>query len=198
MSQIVTPIRARGRGLHWFGPLALLVVAAAVVMVITSAPVGGGAVHPRADRHAHAAHRHGHQRAAYWTVRPGDTLAQISAKTGVPVRRLEAYNPNADPQALAIGERLRLRAHPPPPRPAKPKPPGRLFWTVRPGQSYGFIAAATGINLARLEQLNPKLPPTKVQPGDQIQLRSTAVVERAMALAADKRAAALARLRFGH
>jgi lipoprotein NlpD len=198
MSQIVTPIRARGRILHWLGPLALLVVAAAVVMVITSAPVGGGAGHPQTERRARPAHRHGHHHAAYWMVRPGDTLAQISAKTGVSVRRLEAYNPNADPQALAIGERLRLRAHPPPPRPAKPKPPGPLFWTVRPGQSYGFIAAATGINLARLEHLNPKLPPTKVQPGDQIQLRSTATVERATVLAAGKRAAALARLRLGH
>jgi LysM repeat protein len=124
-------------------------------------------------------------------VRPGDTLAQISAKTGVSVGRLEAYNPNTDPQTLAIGERLRLRAHPSPPtvRPANPKPPGPLFWTVRPGQSYGSIAAATGIDLARLEQLNPKLPPANVLPGDQIQLRSAAAVERA---------AVLARLRLSH
>jgi LysM repeat protein len=124
-------------------------------------------------------------------VRAGDTLAQISARTGVSVGRLEAYNPGADPQALAIGERLRLRVHPTPPRvrPAKPKPPGPLFWTVRPGESYGSIADATGINLSRLEHLNPRLPPSKVQPGDQIQLRSAAAVERA---------AVLARLRLSH
>jgi LysM repeat protein len=184
MSQIVAPIRPRGRRSHWVAPVVLLVVAAAVALVITSAP-GGGASHPRSERRAHHARRHGRRRASYWTVRPGDTLAQISAKTGVSVGRLEADNPNTDPQTLAIGERLRLRAHPPPPtvRPANPKPPGALFWTVRPGQSYGSIAAATGINLARLEKLNPKLPPIKVQPGDQIQLRSAAAVERAGVLA---------------
>lgn len=190
MSQIVAPIRPRGRRSHWFAPVVLLVVAAAVAIVITSAPVGG-AGHPRSERRAHPARRHGRRLASYWTVRAGDTLAQISAKTGVSVGRLEAYNPNADPQALAVGARLRLRAHPPPPgvRPAEPKPPGPLFWTLRPGQSYGSVAAATGINLARLEQLNPKLPPTKVQPGDEIQLQSAAAVERA---------AVLARLRLGH
>ena len=190
MSQIVAPIRPRGRRSHWVAPVLLLVVAAAVALVITSA-VGAGASHPRSERRTHPARRHGRRLASYWTVRPGDTLAQISAKTGVAVGRLEVLNPHADPQTLAIGERLRLRAHPPPPtvRPANPKPPGALFWTVRPGQSYGSIAAATGINLARLQQLNPKLPSTEVQPGDQIQLRSAAAVERA---------AVLARLRLSH
>ena len=184
MSQIVAPIRPRGRRSHWVVPVVLLVVAATVAIVITSAP-GGGASHPRPGRGAHPARRHGRRRVSYWTVRPGDTLAQISAKTGVSIGRLDAYNPNVDPQALAIGERLRLRAHPPPPRarPVKPKPPGQLFWTVRPGESYGSIAAATGINLARLEQLNPKLPSSKVQPGDQIQLRPAAAVEQAAVLA---------------
>jgi LysM repeat protein len=183
MSQFVVPIRPRGRGSHWLAPVVLLVVAAAVVIVITNAPVGG-AGHPSSER-AHSAHRHARRIASYWTVRSGDTLAQISAKTGVSIGRLDAYNPNVDPQALAIGERLRLRAHPPPPRarPVKPKPPGQLFWTVRPGESYGSIAAATGINLARLEQLNPKLPSSKVQPGDQIQLRPAAAVEQAAVLA---------------
>ena len=184
MSQIVAPIRVRGRGLHWLAPVVLLVVAAAVVIVITSAP-GGGAGHASSGRRAHGAVRHGHRHMSYWTVRPGDTLAQIAGRTGVPVGRIEAYNPNVDPQALAIGERLRLLAHPPPPkvRPVKPKPPGPLYWTVQPGESYGSIAAATGINLARLEQLNPKLPSTKVQPGDQVQLQPIAAVERAAVLA---------------
>ena len=82
MSQIVAPIRSRGRRSHWVAPVVLLVVAAAVALVITSAP-GGGASHPRSERRAHPARRHGRRRASYWTVRPGDTLAQISAKTGV-------------------------------------------------------------------------------------------------------------------
>jgi LysM repeat protein len=42
---------------------------------------------------------------------------------------------------------------------------------VRPGESFGSIAAKTGINLAKLEQLNPRLKPTTLQPGDRVKLR---------------------------
>ena len=41
-----------------------------------------------------------------------------------------------------------------------PKLPGPRFWTVRTGQSFGSVAAHTGINITKLEALNPKLKPT--------------------------------------
>lgn len=153
--------------------------AAAIVIVITNAPVA-------VTTHPHRVHAGRHRRIpAYWTVRPNDTLAQVSSKTGVSVARIEALNPNADPQALIVGERLKLQAHLPRAfggRPASVKPLPPLFWTVRTGQSYGSIAVATGINILRLEQLNPHLAPGKVQPGDRIRLRSTSALEQAMAL----------------
>ena len=62
----------------------------------------------------------------------------------------------------------KLSLHPPLPR---PKPPPPRSWTVRQGESFGSIAAKTGINLAKLEQLNPGLKPTTLQPGDRIRLR---------------------------
>jgi LysM repeat protein len=46
-----------------------------------------------------------------------------------------------------------------------------MFWTVRPGQSFGSIAAATGISIVTLEQLNPKLKPASVQAGNRVRLR---------------------------
>lgn len=101
----------------------------------------------------------------YWTVRPGDTLAQIADKTGVSVVQLQAFNPQVDPSTLLAGQRLNLWRHPPRP-PAPPR-----FWTVRAGQSFGFIAAKTGITLATLEQLNPHLNGATVQPGDRVRLR---------------------------
>ncbi|HUA03768.1 MAG TPA: LysM peptidoglycan-binding domain-containing protein [Solirubrobacteraceae bacterium] len=104
----------------------------------------------------------------YWTVRPGDTLEQISADTGVSVALLQAYNPNINPEALVPGDRLNLWRYPPKP---KPRPPGPMFWSVRPGQSFGSIAASTGINIASLEQLNPKLKPAGLQPGERVRLR---------------------------
>jgi LysM repeat protein len=44
-----------------------------------------------------------------YKVQEGDTLAQISAETGVDVNTLEQLNPNLDPQVLSPGQRVRLR-----------------------------------------------------------------------------------------
>ena len=44
-----------------------------------------------------------------YRVRAGDTLATISAATGIAVERLEQLNPNVEPTSLFIGDRIRLR-----------------------------------------------------------------------------------------
>ena len=43
-----------------------------------------------------------------YTVRPGDTMQIISQRTGVPVDRLLELNPDADPQSLTVGQRIKL------------------------------------------------------------------------------------------
>ena len=50
-------------------------------------------------RHLKKAHR----------VQPGETPSSIALKYGVTVKQLEKLNPDMDPQALTVGERLRLR-----------------------------------------------------------------------------------------
>jgi len=146
-------------------PLVLLGIAAAVAVIVSSANVSGSS----ASAGSRAAGRH--RPPPYWIVRPGDTFAEISARTGLSVQQLQAYNPTVNPFALTPGVRLNLWQYPPkPPRP-KPKPPGPMFWVVKPGQSFGSIAASTGINIVTLEQLNPKLKPSTLQPGDQVRLR---------------------------
>jgi LysM repeat protein len=44
-----------------------------------------------------------------YSVRPGDTLALIATKMGVPLGRIRSLNPGVQPTALFIGEKLRLR-----------------------------------------------------------------------------------------
>jgi LysM repeat protein len=139
-------------------------VAVAVAVVIVNSAATSG-THRTTVGGAHAAIR---RLPPYWVVRSGDTYSEISAKTGLSIAELEAFNPNADPLAIAPGERLNLWAHPPRPR---PKPPAPKFWTVRPGDSFGLIAARTGISLSELELLNPQLMKRTLQPGDRVQLR---------------------------
>ncbi len=104
----------------------------------------------------------------YWTVKEGDTYAQIAEKTGLTVDQLETFNPRANPSTIRPGQKLKLRLH----VPAPPPPPlGPKWWTVRAGQSYGSIAAATGKPIARLIRLNRRLKPTELRPGNRVRLR---------------------------
>jgi lipoprotein NlpD len=147
-------------------PLLLVAVGAAVALIVSSP---AGLVN---QSQTHTARGTAERRLPpYWTVRPGDTLAQISARTGVPVDLLQAYNPTVDPLALTPGTRLNLWRYPPQPPKPRPKPPGPMFWDVRPGESFGSIAARTGIDIVTLEQLNPKLKPSTLQPGARVRLR---------------------------
>jgi len=145
-------------------PVGLVLLLTAVVTVIATAPqVAANHAKPPGSTHTAVP-----RIPPYWTVRPGDTFTEISQETGLTLAELQAYNPDVNPDSLYPGQRLNLWAHPPVPR---PKPPGPRFWTVRPGQSFGSIAATTGINLSVLEQLNPKLKPATLQPGARVRLR---------------------------
>jgi LysM repeat protein len=145
--------------------LAVLVAAIAALVLSTALPSKPRATAPK------AAPASAPSIPPYWIVRPGDTLGAIALKNGLTVAQLAGYNSQIDPDHLVPGERLNLWRHPPPPPPPRPKPLGPMFWTVQPGQSFGSIAANTGINLATLEQLNPHLKPATLHPGDRVRLR---------------------------
>jgi LysM repeat protein len=147
-------------------PIVLAIAAAAVIAVVISAPGRSG----HGSGGARGSHATVRTPPPYWIVRPGDTFMEIAAKTGVSVAQLQAFNPDVDPLALVAGQRLKLWLHPPKPSPAT-VPLGPLYWTVRPGQSFGSIAAGTGINMVTLEQLNPRLGPATLWPGERVRLR---------------------------
>jgi hypothetical protein len=45
----------------------------------------------------------------FYTVASGDTFGSISAKTGVPISRLEQLNPGVSTNTLQVGQRLRVK-----------------------------------------------------------------------------------------
>jgi LysM repeat protein len=45
----------------------------------------------------------------YWRVQAGDTFASIADRFGTSIEDLVQLNPTADPQALRIGQRVRVR-----------------------------------------------------------------------------------------
>ena len=95
-------------------PVALVLALGAVGYVVASSSSDGDGdnanrtAEPRQRQDGRQQQRRRPQR-TFYRVRLNDTLGLIAEQTGVPVERLEALNPELDPQNLIVGQRIRLR-----------------------------------------------------------------------------------------
>ena len=100
-----------------FAPLALVAVAGALAYVVVNSNVvngdegnGGQRTTERTSTTGSGQNDRPRRRTrARYTIKTGDTLGGIAVKTGVSVERIEALNPELDPQALVAGQRIKLR-----------------------------------------------------------------------------------------
>jgi LysM repeat protein len=53
----------------------------------------------------------------------------------------------------------------------KSQPGGARFWTVQAGDTFGVISSKSGVPVATLQQLNPKVSSTSLFIGEKIRLR---------------------------
>jgi LysM repeat protein len=99
---------ARNR-LRYLAPIALAATITATYFVVR-----GALSDTRSSSHSHVVGntsraRRGLARARFYVVKRGDTLSEISSRSGIPVPTLQILNPNLNPNALRAGQRLRLR-----------------------------------------------------------------------------------------
>ena len=108
-----------------------------------------------------------------YVVKDGDSLSQISQKTGVSLRRIEQLNPSLDPLSLVPGQRLKLKVTPGGKGSAgarrRRRKPSR--YVVKPGDGRLGIEEKTGVSSERLRSLNPKRNLDKLMPGMKLRLR---------------------------
>jgi hypothetical protein len=93
--------------------ITLVVALVVVVAVVGGAFGGGGSSGSGGGRQGggaakNASHKERKTPATY-EVQSGDTLISIAHRNGVTVARIEALNPEVDPQILIAGETLKLR-----------------------------------------------------------------------------------------
>ena len=109
---------ARRSPVRLLGPLALLLVAAATVLVIAGSKIdssdegsssASGRTAGRTPTTQTTTTRAKRPRGKSYTVKTGDTLGSIAEKTGVGVEQLLELNPDLDPQALVAGQKIKLR-----------------------------------------------------------------------------------------
>jgi LysM repeat protein len=48
---------------------------------------------------------------------------------------------------------------------------GKQYWRVRAGDTFGVISRATGVSVARLERLNPKVSSTSLFIGERVRIK---------------------------
>lgn len=109
--------RRRRSPARFLAPLALLAFAVAFALVILSFASsesddggGGRTTTETGERTTRENARQGRRsRRPFYRVKLNDTLGLIAEKTGVGVERLQALNPELDPQNLIVGQRIRLR-----------------------------------------------------------------------------------------
>ncbi|MCK2042299.1 LysM peptidoglycan-binding domain-containing protein [Chromohalobacter sp. TMW 2.2308] len=85
------------------------------------------------------------------SIQRGDTLGQIAKQAGVPLLRLQRFNPGVDARRLAIGQRILVPTH-------RERAPGSgpYRYQVRPGDTYSSIAQRFGSTAQRLQTANPE------------------------------------------
>lgn len=94
-----------------------------------------------------------------YTVRAGDTLAAVAARTGVPVASLARANGIGDPDRVRAGQVLTVP--PAGPRAGAPSPPAAApaaattgSYKVRPGDTLARVARRTGVPVDALAKAN--------------------------------------------
>ena len=88
-----------------------LVAALVLVVVVVVTSSGGSDNGDNGNGHGPKVSKVGRKalRKGVWIVHTGDTLGEISVKTGIDQDTLLQLNPDLDPQALLEGQRIALR-----------------------------------------------------------------------------------------
>lgn len=93
----------------------------------------------------------------------GDTLYRLARQGNVPLLRLQRFNPGVDVTQLRVGQRLLM-----PTTQERAPGSGAYRYQIRPGDTYGNIAAHFGTSVARISAANPGLDPRSLRVGQLI------------------------------
>lgn len=128
-----------------------------------------------------------------YTVRAGDTLSGIAARTGVPLNTLFRLNGLGWSSVIYPGQQIRLSdATSAPAGPAPAQATSALTYTIKSGDTLWGISQQTGVPLSDLYRLNGLGSTSTIYPGQRIILREAGAAAAAAAASAAAAAPATA------
>jgi LysM repeat protein len=107
--------RSRRNPVRYLAPLALAVIVLATYFVVEHALSSGSSASTitsttqTSPSSSSPAGKKAYRKSKFYVVRSGDSLSEISARTGIPLPTLESLNPGISSNSLQVGQRLRLR-----------------------------------------------------------------------------------------
>lgn len=111
-------MRGHNRAARYAAPAAFLAAATVAIVLVRSGLDNGEATTPPAATTATTAPETTSDgttqtgtpaSAEFYVIRSGDTLADVAAQHGTSVEALLSLNPDVDPVALTIGDRIRVK-----------------------------------------------------------------------------------------
>lgn len=137
--------------------------------LVAQARVYGRTAAPAAKPAAPRPERAAEQARETLTVRPGDTLSALAAKSGMSAARLYALNPQiANPNLIHPGQVLKLSGVPSPRVPAEP---GKSY-RVRPGDTLWDLSRQSGVSVTAIAAANGVANPRLIYAGSVLHIPS--------------------------
>ncbi|WNL43880.1 LysM peptidoglycan-binding domain-containing protein [Halomonas sp. PAMB 3264] len=96
-------------------------------------------------------------------VRRGDTLGELANRAGVPLERLERFNPGVNARGLAVGQRLLI-----PTQQERAPSGGPYRYQIRPGDTFSKVARHFNTTAGRIQSANSGTSPTALRVGQVI------------------------------
>ncbi|WP_404297646.1 LysM peptidoglycan-binding domain-containing protein [Halomonas sp.] len=134
-----------------------------LALVVTLMVLAGCASQPDAPPSARTTS--GADSGGWVVVQRGDTLGEIARRGGVPLERLQRFNPDADSKRLAVGQRLLM-----PTQQERAPSGGPYRYQVRPGDTFTNIARRFDTRASRIQSANPGVIPTDLRVGQMLQV----------------------------
>ncbi|MDN6298234.1 MAG: LysM peptidoglycan-binding domain-containing protein [Halomonas sp.] len=99
------------------------------------------------------------------SIQRGDTLGTLAKQAGVPLVRLQRFNPGVKARHLAVGQRILM-----PSRRERAPSGGPYRYQIRPGDTYTGVARHFGSQASRLQAANPDVSASALRVGQLIQV----------------------------
>ncbi len=105
----------------------------------------------------------------FYTVQSGDTLSAIASRYGTTVQELVDMNHLTNPNLIYPGETLRIATNSTT-HGSETRGTGSITYTVKRGNTLSQIAAAYGVTVAHIVELNNIQNPNLIYPGEKLRI----------------------------